>query len=426
MSAAEPLPRPHADAPPVRRNPRTRWLVLIGSFALFLGVPEIIVRVADPLLEEYVDIAFGGEESSRALFQKDPELVWKLRPGADVEFMGVRVVTDKNGFKSAPPAEGARIVLCLGDSTTFGWAVSEGESFPAQLEARLAANPDGGAQWSVVNAGVPGYSSFQVRLAAERLIPALHPAVVVVCVGNNEAWPVARSDRDVFESRGFGARVRAVLTKSRFLLWLGERLRPDVPRAFKTMSLAGTVPRVSREEYVDSHRRIVQLAREAGARVVLVAPPVNLAWPPMRGDLFPELEAWQAFGKRVMELAAEDAGAALEAIDQSLAEDPERFHSHYLKGIVLSRLGFEQRARESLERALDLHPYPERCKQSYREAVLELAREEGLQRLDANRVFLREGGGRIPPGWFLDWCHPSADGHGAIADTLFARIRDDG
>src|SRR5438552_2980989 len=78
--------------------------------------------------------------------------------------------TDHRGFRSpAVPVErtGLRI-LTLGDSCTFGFRVNDADTYPARLMRACAAHAPGG-RVHVLDAGVPGYTSYQGR----RLLPAL-------------------------------------------------------------------------------------------------------------------------------------------------------------------------------------------------------------------------------------------------------------
>lgn len=113
--------------------------------------------------------------------------------------------------RQAPVARG-ELVLAFGDSVTYGTGAAPGEDWPARLAALTG--------WRIVNAGVPGDTA---ENAAARLAPLLaehRPALVIVELGGND-----------------------------FL-----RRRP-----------AAAVK--------DDLRRIIQLVRQAGSRVVLIGVP---------------------------------------------------------------------------------------------------------------------------------------------------------
>lgn len=116
--------------------------------------------------------------------QLDDEIGWVLKPRVlsgvshrsrltGEVFYDVEVTTNALGFRSAtaedPIAAGS--ILAVGDSWTFGVAVNYGESYPAQLSARL--------KMPVANLGVPAHGTAQTILLLERQAARLRPKVVV-------------------------------------------------------------------------------------------------------------------------------------------------------------------------------------------------------------------------------------------------------
>lgn len=318
---------------------------------------------------------------------------------------------------------GNRVVLCLGDSTVFGFRVEENDSYPGRLQSRLKSSEKSGNAWTVINAGVPGYTSFQVRLQAERLVPRWKPDVIVVCVGNNDAWPVDRSDQQIDTSRAMTTRVLDLLSVSRFLVWGAEAVHSEKAQPFITPKLETAVPRVSREEFGENLRAIAQIARAANAQLILLSPPVNLYWQPMRADQFPEQDKWEAFCQSVR--TAWNSGErqkASEMVSAALAENPDSFFALWIKGIYLTDSGDVDSGRELLEQAIERHPFPENCKRSYREVLAQVAREQQAAFVDVNELFRERATGPTPQGLYIDWCHPTPQGHGIIAGALFEAI----
>jgi lysophospholipase L1-like esterase len=401
-------------------GPRRRVFVALTlglACAAVLGIPELILRAVDPPLGGFRAMDFGGDPSTPLLFVEDPLYRWRLRPDTEVEFLGALVRTDSLGLRGPEPRPGARRVLCVGDSTTFGWRVAEAETFPARLEALLAG---GGEDRQVLNAGVPGYSSFQAALAAEELLPRLDPQVLIVLVGNNDGWPAARSDRQLHEDGRARAWVVRALSASRTLVWLKEALAPGEPRDFRPFGLQDAGPRVGREEFVENVRRMISLARERGARVVVVSPPVNFYHQPLRlEDFLPDPAAARGEWEEVWEYARrDDVDEALRRVATSLAASPERTDLLWLRGMLLSQAGRLAEGRAALEEAVERHPYPERIKPSYRRALADLAREENAEFLDAEEVLRAASPAGEPMRLYQDWCHPTAEGHRVLARAL--------
>jgi hypothetical protein len=80
----------------------------------------------------------------------------------------------------------ARRVLCVGDSHTYGAMVAPEESYPGQLQRLLDERAPG--EWSVVNLGIPGLNTAQVRARLQAALAAHRPDVVLVWCGVNNAW----------------------------------------------------------------------------------------------------------------------------------------------------------------------------------------------------------------------------------------------
>ena len=96
---------------------------------------------------------------------------------------------DRSGTESA----GDQIrILCLGDSHTFGVMVEEGESYPAQVQQQLHMTSPG--RFSVINLGIPGMNSSQIRKRLAKNVQRYDPQLVIVWVGVNDQWN--RSDVD--------------------------------------------------------------------------------------------------------------------------------------------------------------------------------------------------------------------------------------
>jgi len=113
-----------------------------------------------------------------------------------------------------------RRVLAVGDSHTWGTGVERHESYPAQLQQRLDELEPG--DWSVVNLGVPGMSTTQVRHRLEGWIERYRPDAVIVWCGVNNAWNHAERDAE-----NWADRLRAWASHSRVLrlvsVWRRDR-----------------------------------------------------------------------------------------------------------------------------------------------------------------------------------------------------------
>lgn len=193
----------------------------------------------------------------------DPLLIWRPRSGSFSPF-------NPQGFRGAPvdpvKAPGARRLVALGDSNTFGWDVDDGANWPSQLQQRLAASHPGA---EVLNAGVWGYSSFQGRRRFEEIV-AVHPDIVLVSFGANDAHQVTVPDAEYVARH---ERVQRLTQASkRFRL---AQLSVAALDRVESLAAAGAAlgPRVPLDEYTGHLTAMVRSGRQQGIRVVLLTRP---------------------------------------------------------------------------------------------------------------------------------------------------------
>ncbi len=131
--------------------------------------------------------------------------------------------------EALPPGAG-RVVLCIGDSFTFGLGASTKEyCYPMQLERML--NAAGEDRWSVVNGGWPSRTSRDVLLELDDQLRRYAPELVYVLVGHNDAWgsPELVTER---ARSGAGFPLRWRTGRMLALLFHGLRGVADAPPPF--------------------------------------------------------------------------------------------------------------------------------------------------------------------------------------------------
>ena len=147
-------------------------------------------------------------------------------------------------------------IFTIGDSNTFG-------SWPEYLNSFFRNNHAG---VKVVNAGIPGYSSFQgLRYFEEILRYKLYMALI--SFGTNDAHRVTVSDKEyVFNKRFFNSRI------TQFRLFQLFSALSDII-LMKNKKENHLVPRVSLKEYEDNICNIIDLADKNHVKIVLLTRP---------------------------------------------------------------------------------------------------------------------------------------------------------
>ena len=407
----------------MRKNVYFPILAVILSLTLLIGIPEIVIRLINPTLQQYRAILFGGDRNSPKLFMNDPLLDWRLRPNTEVTFLNTVVRTNEFGFRGKRLQKNKKSILCMGDSTIFGWKVPEESTFVQKLEQMLNRSKDLSDNWQTINAGVPGYTSFQVRLLTKQILTFLKPEYMLLCVGNNEAWPAIRSDREIYENRYYQAKVEKLLSHIKLFICIKELLTPQKPQQFNVQSLSELQPKVSRNEYIQNIKDIIFLSKHYRIPLVIIEPPVNLYFPPLRMNISSRMEELKIQWANVTQLIQnKEMDKALALVDEYLALSPNRFYLLWLRGVILTKKGAFEKGRTALEDAFENHPFPERCKLSYRKALKKLAKDNGITYLNTNELLLSFSDKKAQGELYTDWCHPTIRGYEIMATSLFRTI----
>ena len=149
------------------------------QFGYSTGVP---VWDEDGLLEEAKPVKVK-------LFQYDDELFWSTIPGTEF--------TNEQGFRGAKDVsvanhDGAIRIMILGDSCSF-----LGRKLYADFLYEKLTEDNPGIKFEIINASVPGYTSFQGKNALSQLVQ-YKPHYVCIYFGWNDHWILPSGYSDQF------------------------------------------------------------------------------------------------------------------------------------------------------------------------------------------------------------------------------------
>jgi lysophospholipase L1-like esterase len=339
--------------------------VAVVPLALLLAAAELAVR------------ATGAAESCPNVFSDaelwvcDPILHFKANPALRPNDQAL----NREGFRSAefgPKRPGVYRILALGDSCTFGYIAHAtigfvAQPYPLRLE-RLVERRNGPGRIEVLNAGQPGYNSFQGLLLLRTKLRGLEPDLVTVRFGWNDHFLSPLGEPSPFREpdSALGLALEDLWLRSKlyaFVRRLGLELRalrepPRDPRAALRAAREWR-PTIPIGDYARNLRRIVDVARGLGAEAWLLTAPRN-----------PDPNA-----KAARELAVHN--------------------------------------RTSFRHLMEAHD-------AYGEALRRVGQETGALVVDLEAVYARHAGEPV----FIptDVVHPSQGGHHLEAETLYAAL----
>ncbi len=189
MKAATALEHP-ADGRAPRRSLLRTLLAILLSLVVFLVLAEVTLRIY-LASHTFYDVEMSRYAEALKVPSPNPAIGHVHRPGGQARLMDVDVRINSDGLRDDEhPRErtGARRLVFLGDSLTFGWGVPQDETFAALLERRLSES----APTEVLNFGIGNYNTSQeTALFLEKGL-AYRPDEVVVFYFVNDAEPTPK------------------------------------------------------------------------------------------------------------------------------------------------------------------------------------------------------------------------------------------
>lgn len=414
---------------------------LLLEFVLLLCGLDPVTKSSDPyvgfsgsfpLFEEETD------DSGQVVMQTDQsKLVW---------------FNDQRFLKRKPA--NTRRIFCLGGSTTYGRPYHDLTAFSGWLRAFLpSATP--GEEFEVINAGGVSYASYRVAIVMEELLQ-YEPDLFVIYTGQNEFLERRTYDKVLNQS---SAQVRLTSALSRTRTWalvhkvvgLAKFSSATTSQSKDMMSaevneiLNHTIGPTDyhrdlawREQVVEHFRynlrRMIQLARRAGAKVVFVTPASNLKdCSPFKSEFSAGLASDQqeTFSQVLSEatqlIADGQSEQALRLLDLAEEIDDRYAELHFRRGKAVFALGEYESARQSFMRALNEDVCPLRAVDEIVAAVREVAAQLDCPLIDYEQQMRERFRNNfehecVGDELFFDHVHPNIEEHRQLALSILTNL----
>lgn len=344
-------------------------------------------------------------------------------------------------------------IFCLGGSTTFGHPYDYRTSYPEWLKARLEEVATQ-RNWEVINCGGISYASYRLARLTEELVN-YEPDLFIVYTGHNE----------FLEERTYGAvrdrnplltsAIRVASHSRTFNLIVSLADRTQTPEGPKTQ-LNGEVDTVFErsngpeayrrdaelqasvlDRYRFSLERIVRLAREHDAEVILVQPASNLKdFSPFKSeyaidDTDERSRCDSLLESGTKQLADGDAEGAVASLQGAEAIDDRHALLLFTFGQALFESGHTDEALTCFLRARDQDVCPLRATSQMQQIVAEVGRQEGVEVIGlpamlADQCRQRNGHEAVGADVFLDHVHPRLLVHAELGRVLCERMAEMG
>jgi len=260
--------------------------VAVASALLFLTIAETGVRIWDRFVNRAPIVQ---QDPKTTLYEPHPYLPIVLKPDSDYRDSDTAGHINSLGLRGperpAAKPRGTYRILCVGGSTTFGAGILGDENtWPARLEARLAA-AHSEQRIEVWNAGVPGYTTAENVIYLSLRLLDFSPDLVIFFEGYNDfkpnRYPGFRSDYAHWRDRAQpparpaieGLRLYTKM-KNLWARWTVEREAVIAdPRTGEPMRRWDTVGEEGLASFRRNLKTMIAMARQGGAAVALATYP---------------------------------------------------------------------------------------------------------------------------------------------------------
>jgi len=423
------------------------WKKVIFSLAaivLFCGTLEVVLALCGVQPKLLDEDPFVGFSSNASLYLPETD-----SDGRQV----LATAANKNLFNHQQfPQEklpGTYRIFCVGGSTTYGRPYNDTTSFAGWLRELLPV-ADSRRRWEVINAGGISYASYRVVRLMEELA-RYKPDLFIVYSGHNEfleerSYGALRSTPAVVKSiAALLARTRTWTAMSLLLNRMGVKSSAESERQFVMPGEVDTMlrrfgPEIYERDhtlhdqillhYQSSLKRMVGIAKSAGAEIIFIVPVSNLKdSAPFKsqhtdGISQPDRVRVENLLTRAREQMREARWSeASEILNTAIKIDPRFAELHYLRGKALFALGRYAEAKIAFTRARDEDICPLRALSPMREKLAEVARATGSPTIDfitllEQRLLAEKGHTILGEEYFLDHVHPTIEVNRMLAVKL--------
>ncbi|MFH2137586.1 MAG: SGNH/GDSL hydrolase family protein [Candidatus Omnitrophota bacterium] len=350
-------------------------------------------------------------EAVFTLCQEDSSLIWRQRKNIKTKFQGQFVKTNSEGLRNDSMTEQKQPrecrIICLGASSTFGWGVSGVETYPAKLQGLLSRLKQG-RNYTVINAGQIGYTTFQGKKLLEEYLLKYSPDIITVSYILNDIDHCRffrndkLSDKELRPLSQTKINIKNLITQSS-LCFLIRRGVAGVFGKNKRMAIAGLKRkfkfsniRVSAGDYRKNLEEIVCSCNTRKIKLLFIKMPVNLPLPGLSEQEKKIINSGNTLSDHYFSLGVQD-------------ENKKDFDNALI----------------AFQKALDYQVFE--CYKDgfiYQQIMEEVADKHAVPLVDTQALFKD----RIPEEELFngpeDPIHPNAKGHQLIAEGVYQKILD--
>jgi len=255
-----------------------KLLASVVSIVVFVAISELVLNIFDPELNfKNQFFPINRDIDFPEFYKKDTKLFWRLRENQTLKsrwFSDLSYRINSAGIRGdeIDHIKVGQRILALGNSCTFGWGVPIENCWTTLLERNLRLGLHD-SSLEVLNAGIPGYTSFQGKTYFQKL----QPDIVLIMFGWNDHWKAGQkiSDAEQESPPAIVVSLQNIFSKLKLYKLLRKfTLSATEDTQFVRIDDITGKRRVSQEEYYKNLTEIIKTSQKHNITPVLLIPPI--------------------------------------------------------------------------------------------------------------------------------------------------------
>jgi lysophospholipase L1-like esterase len=208
-----------------------------------------------------------------------PNYVLRGKAGQGAETASINSLGFRGPEFQATKPQNVFRVICLGESSTFGYHDSDTGTYPFQLE-QLFKGYSGNRRVEVINAGFPYYNTGSIVSLLEKELLSYQPDLLTLYSGFNDVgWPftVGSLSQAVFWLQGHSIIyliMKETILTDQLILRVKGQIEKRIPRKLDTTAIEDQTNQVV-TRYQNNVKRIIAIAKRNNIPVILIKQPMT-------------------------------------------------------------------------------------------------------------------------------------------------------
>jgi lysophospholipase L1-like esterase len=181
-------------------------------------------------------------------------------------------------FQATKPA-GVFRIICMGESSTFGFRNSDTGTYPFQLEQLFRQHPEG-SHVEVINAGFPYYNTGSIRSLLTAEIISFSPDILTIYAAHNDAsWPlevglISRATLWIQQHSIIYLFLKSYVITDNYRLRVHRWFQKVLPASLDQAQFDHQLSRIS-IRYYENVKAVIALARSKDIPIILIKQPMT-------------------------------------------------------------------------------------------------------------------------------------------------------